>query len=146
MRKFRPAALFGACTALMLTTGLAVGAEGPTLQAQIHVDRQHEPASPYEYGMFIEPIGSLVARTLWAEMLDDRKFYFPVVDAAHDPELPTGVERLPAMPLRKWRPLGDAAAGTMAADHPYVGETAVAISLYGPHARVVGPRGMRPGT
>src|SRR3546814_1106877 len=86
MRKFRPAALFGACTALMLTTGLAVGAEGPTLQAQIHVDRQHEPVSPYEYGMFIEPIGSLVARTLWAEMLDDRKFYFPVVDAAHRSE------------------------------------------------------------
>src|SRR3546814_8703563 len=114
MRKFRPAALFGACTALMLTTGLAVGAEGPTLQAQIHVDRQHEPVSPYEYGMFIEPIGSLVARTLWAEMLDDRKFYFPVVDAAHDPELPTGVEGRPAMPLRKWRPIGDAAAVTMA--------------------------------
>src|SRR3546814_2914272 len=73
----------------------------------IHVDRQHEPVSPYEYGMFIEPIGSLVARTLWAEMLDDRKFYFPVVDAAHDPELPTGVEGRPAMPLRKWRPIGD---------------------------------------
>src|SRR3546814_7926584 len=41
-----------------LFRSLAVGAEGPTLQAQIHVDRQHEPVSPYEYGMFIEPNGS----------------------------------------------------------------------------------------
>src|SRR3546814_5948482 len=87
----------------------------------IHVDRQHEPVSPYEYGMFIEPIGSLVARTLWAEMLDDRKFYFPVVDAAHDPELPTGVEGRPAMPLRTWRPIGDAAAVTMAAGQERTG-------------------------
>src|SRR3546814_15287555 len=58
-----------------------------------------------------------------------------VVDAAHDPELPTGVEGRPAMPLRKWRPIGDAAAVTMAADHPYVGEQDVAIALDGAQAR-----------
>ena len=28
--------------------------------------------------MFIEHIGSLIYRSLWSEMLDDRKFYFPI--------------------------------------------------------------------
>ena len=28
--------------------------------------------------MFIEHIGPLIYRSLWSEMLDDRKFYFPI--------------------------------------------------------------------
>ena len=31
--------------------------------------------SPYIYGQFIEHIGDLINRSLWAELLDDRKFY-----------------------------------------------------------------------
>ena len=41
----------------------------------IDAQERAEPVTQYEYGMFIEPIGGLIARTLWAEMLDDRKFY-----------------------------------------------------------------------
>ena len=33
------------------------------------------PISPYIYGQFIEHIGDLINRSMWAEMLDDRKFY-----------------------------------------------------------------------
>ena len=44
------------------------------LVASIDGHRRFDPVTPYEFGMFIEPIGNLVARTLWAEMLDDRKF------------------------------------------------------------------------
>ena len=36
------------------------------------------PISPYIYGQFIEHIGDLVNRSLWAEMVDDRKFYYPI--------------------------------------------------------------------
>ncbi|WP_184003218.1 alpha-L-arabinofuranosidase C-terminal domain-containing protein [Stakelama sediminis] len=80
--------------------------------------------------MFIEPIGSLVARTLWAEMLDDRKFYFPVVAKSQD----TKPEKRddsgpPARPLRKWRPVGDASAVTMNGLHPYVGAQDVQVAL-----------------
>ena len=39
------------------------------------------PTSNYEFGMFIEHIGPLIYRSLWAEMLDDRKFYFPITAA-----------------------------------------------------------------
>ena len=31
--------------------------------------------SPYIYGQFIEHIGPLINRSVWAEKLDDRKFY-----------------------------------------------------------------------
>jgi len=33
---------------------------------------------PYEYSMFIEHLGALIYRSLWSEMLDDLKFFFPI--------------------------------------------------------------------
>ena len=48
-------------------TGILIDARQPS-----------DPIGPYEYGMFIEPIGGLIARSLWAEMLDDRKFYYAI--------------------------------------------------------------------
>ena len=53
--------------------------------------RRSDPVTRYEYGMFIEPIGNLVARSLWAEMLDDRKFYFPIVSESKDTPPPLTV-------------------------------------------------------
>ena len=49
-----------------------------TLVATIDVQQTATPVSKYEFGMFIEHIGSLIYRSLWSEMLDDRKFYFPI--------------------------------------------------------------------
>ncbi len=55
-----------------------------TIVATIDASQTGVPVSPYEYGMFIEHIGSTMYSSLWAEMLDDRKFYFPIV--SKDPE------------------------------------------------------------
>src|SRR5271157_6114939 len=55
-----------------------------TIVANIDTTRGSEPVSEYEYGMFIEHIGSLIYRSLWSEMLDDRKFYFPI--SSQEPE------------------------------------------------------------
>jgi alpha-N-arabinofuranosidase len=71
--------------------------------------------------MFIEPIGGLVARTLWAEMLDDRKFYYPVVAPAFDTPPPLNAEGRPGVSYRKWRPIGGDTAVTMDTKAPYVG-------------------------
>jgi alpha-N-arabinofuranosidase len=84
--------------------------------------------SKYEYGMFIEHIGSLVYRSLWSEMLDDRKFYYPItskLDAkpAHQTNGPGSA------PLRKWRPVGPDEAVTMDKDQPFVGDQSPKISL-----------------
>jgi alpha-L-arabinofuranosidase len=39
-----------------------------------------EPISRYIYGQFIEHLGHCIQRGLWAEMLEDRKFYYPISD------------------------------------------------------------------
>ena len=48
--------------------------------AEVSVDasKAREPISPYIYGQFIEHLGRCIYGGIWAEMLEDRKFYFPV--------------------------------------------------------------------
>ena len=41
-----------------------------------------EPISKYVYGQFIEHLGRCIYGGLWAEMLEDRKFYYPVTGDA----------------------------------------------------------------
>ena len=50
----------------------------PQLTVEINTQQTAAPVSKYEFGMFIEHIGALIYRSLWSEMLDDRKFYFPI--------------------------------------------------------------------
>ena len=81
---------------LTLTAGEAAAkpAEADaTLEVRIDAWERSAPVSPYEYGMFIEPIGNLVARTLWAEMLDDRKFYADVSEASPLDTVPVARQR-----------------------------------------------------
>ncbi len=99
------------------------------LQATIDAGRASAPVTQYEYGMFIEPIGGLVARTLWAEMLDDRKFYYPVVPAARDVPPPPNAEGRPGVAYRKWRPIGGDDAVTMDPHDPYVGTQSPSVAL-----------------
>jgi alpha-L-arabinofuranosidase len=90
-----------------------------------------DPVTQYEYGMFIEPIGGLIARTLWAEMLDDRKFYYPIVPEGKDPPPPRSVEGRPGMTYRKWRPIGGDDA-VMTDNHaPYVGAQSPGVAVEG---------------
>src|SRR4051812_2450671 len=96
-------------TALAIALGTqAIGFNACAQQVKVTIDggQRSDPVSLYEYGMFIEPIGNLVARTLWAEMLDDRKFYYPVVAASKDAPPPPNAEGRPGVTVRKWRPIG----------------------------------------
>ena len=66
----------------LLTFGAAAqtgGAAATPVVATVDAGKPGAPVSPYLYGQFIEHIGDLVNRSLWAEMLDDRKFYNPIV-------------------------------------------------------------------
>lgn len=87
------------------------------------------PISKYLYGGFIEEGGTLISRSLWSEMLDDRKFYFPINSKVT--EAPAGGRRRPSfiMPLRKWRPVGPDEVVTMDTDRPFVGDQSPRISL-----------------
>ena len=102
---------------------------------RIDAARRAAPVTRYEYGMFIEPIGGLVARTLWAEMVDDRKFYYPVGPAAADPPAPPNAEGRPGVSYRKWRPIGGDAAVAMDSLSPFVGTQSASVTVSGskPH-------------
>src|SRR5690242_11117125 len=44
----------------------------------IDASKTGPPISKYIYGQFLEHIGGIVNNNIWAEMLDDRKFYYPI--------------------------------------------------------------------
>jgi alpha-N-arabinofuranosidase len=109
------------------------------IAVRIDAAKTARAVSPYEYGMFVEPIGRAVDRTLWAEMLDDRKFYFPVVpegqDAPSKRQPFTGADR-------HWRPVGPADAVVMDAKDAYVGDHSPRIALAGSEPRGVSQSGL----
>ncbi len=103
----------------------------PPQELKVSIDTQQTaaPVSQYEYGMFIEHIGQLVYRSLWSEMLDDRKFYFPIT--APQPEASSAQQGGPfrGMQVRKWHPVGSDSAITLDEDHPFVGDHSPRIQL-----------------
>jgi alpha-L-arabinofuranosidase len=113
--------------AAVLFLGAAHASTG--LSVRIDARHPHEPVTKYEYGMFIEPIGGLIARTLWAEMLDDRKFFYPIVAEGKDPPVPQSVEGRRGITYRKWRPIGGNAVVSMDTHDPYVGQQSASVSV-----------------
>jgi alpha-L-arabinofuranosidase len=79
-----------------------------------------DAVSKYVFGSFIEHIGTLIYRSMWAELLDDRKFYFPITST--DPQTPRPQSGNPMrQQLRKWRPVGPDSVVVMDAEQPFVG-------------------------
>jgi alpha-N-arabinofuranosidase len=99
------------------------------LAVTIDTQQTAEPVSKYEFGMFIEHIGSLIYRSLWSEMLDDRKFYYPITSKEPSAAPHRGGGGFPGMQLRKWRPVGPDEVVVMDKDHPFVGDQSPRIQL-----------------
>jgi len=94
------------------------------------------PISPYVYGQFIEHIGDLVNRSLWAEMIDDRKFYHPIVA--------NPAEQKPVRGRRanRWLPLGPESSVVMDREHAYAGDHSPLIKLEGADPRGIQQSGL----
>ena len=126
--------LIFAATALWLRSTVAATTQqtAPAVpdQLTVTIDTQQTapPVSKYLYGQFIEHIGSTMYGSLWAEMLDDRKFYFPIT--AKKPAPPSsragGAFR---MRLRQWYPVGPEDTVSMDKAAPFVGDQSPLITL-----------------
>jgi alpha-N-arabinofuranosidase len=128
------AALFSGCA-------LASAAQPSDLSVTIDTTRIAPPVSKYLYGGFIEHISTLIYRSLWSEMIDDRKFYFPI--SSKNTDQPANAPARPGrMPLRKWRPVGPDEAVVMDKDHPFVGDQSPCIQLEGAAARGIRQSGL----
>jgi len=102
---------------------------------KINIAETGEPINPFIYGQFIEHLGKCIYGGIWAEMLEDRKFYYPVTfefnpwGTATDPFWNTGEYKfLNASP---WQVIGDKQTVSMDKKAPYVGEHSPKISLKG---------------
>jgi alpha-N-arabinofuranosidase len=103
------------------------GGGGAAITASIDASQIGAPVSKYLYGQFIEHIGGTMYGSLWAEMLDDRKFYFPITakkpDASAQPQGPF------SMKVREWHFVGPEDAVAMDKEHPFVGDQSPRIKL-----------------
>lgn len=76
---------------------------------------------PYIYGQFIEHMGRCIYGGIWAEMLEDRKFYFPVT-AEYAPYKDLVDTNFPVVGASPWEIIGDPAGVTMTKEDSFVGE------------------------
>ncbi len=83
-------------------------------QPRIAIDatKTGPPISKYIYGQFIEHLGRCINEGLWAEMLLDRKFFYPV-----------GSKESP------WKSIGEGVSVAMETNAPFVGEQTPRIQL-----------------
>jgi len=86
----------------------------------IRADREKEPMSPYIYGQFIEHLGRCIYGGIWAEMLEDRKFFYPV-----------------ASRLSPWKVFGSSTEVKMIKKGAYVGEHSPQITVKGKPGGIV---------
>lgn len=124
-----PAMTVGLMALLSVLQAPAGHAQQDPVRATINAAEAHAPISPYLYGQFLEHIGGIVNRGLWAEMLDDRKFYYPVVATAPEPQ------QFGPRALRRWTSIGPAQAVAMDTEHPFVGEHSPRVALNGKERR-----------
>jgi len=135
-----------ACSILFVLTAVTAAAQTPAsnqpVSASVDASKTGPAISPYVYGQFVEHAGGLVYAGLWSEMLDDRKFFYPVGPApASAPEAgrrgaggPFGRRVGPG----RWNPIGPADSVVMDAKNPFVGDHTPLIKQSGSE-----PRGIR---
>ena len=97
------------------------------MSATIDASKTGPPISKYIYGQFLEHGGNIVNEGVWAEMLADRKFYYPV--SSKPPDEPPAPAWRRRGPLRHWTPIGPDQSVTMDSDKPYTGDHSPLVKL-----------------
>ena len=107
-------------------------AQTQTVHTTIDASKTSAPISKNIYGQFLEHIGGIVNNGIWAEMLDDRKFYYPI--NSHPPEQPSGPS-FRRVTVRHWMPIGGDEFITMDTKSPYAGDQSplVKVDAKDPH-------------
>ena len=126
--------------AMFLIAACAAQAQGSIPVADIDAAKEGAPISPYLYGQFVEHAGNLIYTTLWCEMLDDRKFFFPVMLKPADDtnSAPRGGGfggRRRGIGPGRWNPIGPVDTVIMDTNHPFVGDQSPLIKLAGSEPR-----------
>ena len=88
---------------------------------RIDTSNTGDPISPFIYGQFIEHLGRCIYGGIWAEMLEDRKFYFPVTEK-YAPYVSLTDTDFPVVGASPWEIVGDPSLVTMVKKGSFVGD------------------------
>ncbi len=125
--------ILGICLAASLQECCA---ESQTTKPAVKIDanKTAEPISKYIYGQFIEHLGRCIYGGIWAEMLEDRKFYFPITPNYNPYRRRRGVPRdnpFAIVSASPWQIIGDADSVKMFKADSFVGEHTPLIAVGG---------------
>jgi len=109
--------------AAMIAGGLAHSGGAQPVAMTVDAGKPGPPISPYIYGFFTELLSNCYEGGMWAEMLGDRKFFYPVNSSQ---ELtPPNSRKFVA----RWRPIGPDEFVKMDPQHAWVGEHSPLVKL-----------------
>ena len=110
--------------------------ESKTVSVDIQIDagQTMKPISKYIYGQFIEHLGRCIYGGIWAEMLEDRKFYY-VVPAQGDVWKITK-NQAKVLADSPWKVIGSKDAVSMTTDNPLSGKHCPLVRLTGQPAGI----------
>ena len=122
----------GVLLAVLLFSMLSTAQTSP-VNVSIDASKTGAPISKYIYGQFLEHGGDIVNTGIWAEMLVDRKFFYPVATSAPKPPPvmgnAAGNPRFNRNATRWWAPIGGDNAVTMDTKAPYSGDQTPLVKL-----------------
>jgi len=122
----------GVLLAVLLFSMLSTAQTSP-VNVSIDASKTGAPISKYIYGQFLEHGGDIVNTGIWAEMLVDRKFFYPVATSAPKPPPvmgnAAGNPRFNRNATRWWAPIGGDNAVIMDTKAPYSGDQTPLVKL-----------------
>jgi len=97
----------------------------PTLHSEpitvvADVKKTGSPIQPFVFGQFIEHMGRCIYGGIWAEMLEDRKFYFPITPR-YNPYGDAIDDAYPVVSASPWQIVGGPNGVLMTSADPFVG-------------------------
>ena len=96
-------------------------ANAETVDVKLDLKNQGEAINPFIYGQFIEHLGRCIYGGIWAEMLEDRKFYFPITEN-YAPYVSLKDTGYPVVGSSPWEIVGDPSLVTMVKKDSFVGD------------------------
>lgn len=92
-----------------------------TVTVKLDLKDRGADINPFIYGQFIEHLGRCIYGGIWAEMLEDRKFYFPITED-YAPYVSLTDTDYPVVGASPWEIIGDAFLVTMVEEDSFVGD------------------------